>query len=120
MSQPIASYAATTQASSLTAAAGWVEASLLGSTGTAIAVLAVAAFGFAMLAGRLHLRRGMRIAIGAFILFGAPTIAAALTDGSLAWREGVLAPAAPPPPTFTPPSKPPTNSDPYAGASVPR
>lgn len=98
----------------------WIQSALLGSLATTVAVIAVAFVGFAMLAGRIDLRRGATIVIGCFILFGAPTIAAGLMranefSGGPAEVPVVLA-APPPPPTVVPPSTP---YDPYAGAAVP-
>lgn len=60
------------------AAAQWVNQIVLGPLGTSVAVIAVAWFGFALLAGRLTLRRGGLLALGCFVLFGAPGLARAL------------------------------------------
>jgi type IV secretory pathway VirB2 component (pilin) len=107
-------------------AIGWLDHVALGTLATCIAVIAIAAVGMLMLGGRLQVKRGVTAIIGCFILFGAPTIAAAL-QGTLAF---IAAPAtvsatpivqvAPPPmPVSPPPSMvPPPAEDPYAGASV--
>ena len=42
-----------------------------------LCVLAVAFVGMLMLTGRLALREGLRVALGCFILLGAPAIASA-------------------------------------------
>ncbi len=101
---------------------GWVQGAALGTAATVIAVLAVAAIGLLMLAGRLELRRGITVVIGCFILFGAPGIAAALTGlgGSDGAPQLPLVPD-PDPLSGSSPSAPPPPAayDPYAGASVP-
>jgi hypothetical protein len=105
------------------AAVQWVEGTLLGTLATSVAVICVAAVGLMMLSGRIDVRRAASIFLGCFILFGAPTIAAALH--ALAGGDGP-APAAsepayvPPPYVPPPPPPPPRNPDPYAGASVPQ
>ena len=105
----------------ITKAVSWIETTLLGSIATSIAILVVAILGFGMLWGRLDLRSAVRIALGAFILFGAPLIAYELTSSA---RNGEAAapdlaqqatiPAAPDVPKNAP------ANDPYAGASVPQ
>lgn len=57
------------------AAANWLEGTLLGSVATAIAVIAVACVGLAMLTGRTDVRRAAHVLFGCFIIFGASTIA---------------------------------------------
>lgn len=100
----------------------WVQGAVLGSTATILAVIAVTAIGLLMLSGRLELRRGITVTVGCFILFGASSIAAALTgltspDSSLVRQTGAESEQllghlqSPPSPS--------TAYDPYAGASVP-
>lgn len=106
--------------SSLIAAAGWVQGTLLGSVAVAVATVAVAGAGFMMLAGRIDIRRGIAIVIGVFLLLGSPVIASALFGlavGTTASEPSFVESPAPPPPPLPPP--PPVNADPYAGASVP-
>lgn len=67
------------EVSAVAAAAHWIENILLGSAATAIGVLAVAGIGFAMLQGRFPARRGMQVAVGLFILFGARVISSGLS-----------------------------------------
>lgn len=85
-----------------------------------IAILAVAGIGLAMLQGRVSVRSGLRVAIGCFILFGAPAIAQELM-GLVRRNAGPalieVQPASPP--LIAVPAPPPPNPDPYAGASVP-
>ena len=87
-------------------------------------MIAVAAVGLMGLSGRIEVRRAAAVVVGAFILFAAPAIAAALH--SLAAGGTAQAPVepafepppAPPPPPPPPPPRP-RNPDPYGGASVP-
>jgi type IV secretory pathway VirB2 component (pilin) len=72
-------------------AVGWIQALLLGSVATGVAVLAVAFVGFGMLAGRLDWRTGARVVLGIFILFGAPAIVQGLR--SAVSEDGGAAPA---------------------------
>lgn len=102
------------------AAAQWVDRMLVGPLGTSVAVIGVAWFGFALLAGRFSLKRGGLLVLGCFVLFGAPGIARALIGleqgGGAATApispEQITVP--PPPVAVTPPP-----FAPYAGASVP-
>jgi type IV secretory pathway VirB2 component (pilin) len=109
-------------ASVVTAAVLWLQAALLGTVATTIAVIAVSAIGFMMLAGRVNVRYGLTVILGCFILFGASTIVAGLM-ASLSGADRVArvdAPETPPPMVAPPPAPPPpANRDPYAGASVP-
>ncbi|WP_375380145.1 TrbC/VirB2 family protein [uncultured Sphingomonas sp.] len=103
-------------------AALWIQHVLLGSTATMVAILAIAAIGFLALSGQIELRRGATTIIGCFILFGAPSIAAAFVQMfvrvddrpplTAAKADAPTLPPAPPPP--------PRTYDPYAGASVER
>lgn len=116
------SLAAPTDGGSLAAAAHWLEALVQGPLAVTLAVLAVAATGLMMLAGRLPLRRGLAVTIGCFILFGAPAIARGIMNSAtvLSGSEGAAPPqpatAQPLPPPPPPPR--PAVSDPYAGASL--
>lgn len=80
------------------AAVGWIDGVLFGSLGTSIAVIAVAGFGFAMLQGRLSTRQGLRIVIGCFILFGAPSIARGIAGLGGSGREPIVIPTPAPVP----------------------
>lgn len=106
----------------LAAAVKWVEAGLLGPAATSVVILAVAMLGIAMLGGRIDLRAAGRVALGAFIMFGAPLIAYEISQ-ALRSREiaipdiaqrSTIAPA----PAAMPQNAP--VNDPYAGASVPQ
>lgn len=99
----------------------WVQGAALGSTATAIAVLAVAAVGLLMLSGRLELRRGITVVLGCFILFGAAGIAAVLTGSEDAPQSQILASDSSPLAQQMQNSPAPAAApyDPYAGASVP-
>lgn len=103
----------------LVAAVSWLQGTFLGTLATTVALIAVAAVGLMMLAGRVNLRYGLTVIAGSFILFGAPAIVAGIQS-----MAGAGAAAAPPPlPPTAPlpvlPPLPPANPDPYAGASVP-
>lgn len=52
----------------------WLQGTLLGTAATVVAVIAVAAVGFLMLAGRMNWRYGATVIVGCFILFGAASI----------------------------------------------
>jgi type IV secretion system protein VirB2 len=106
----------------ITAAVAWIESMLLGPAATSIAILAVAILGIGMLWGRFDLRAAGRVALGAFILFGAPLIAYQML-GTLRGSE-VAAPGVGQyrPPIAAAPQMP-RNApaqDPYAGAAVPQ
>ncbi|MEO5775045.1 MAG: TrbC/VirB2 family protein [Sphingomicrobium sp.] len=97
-------------------AMNWIQAVLLGTIATSIAVIAVASVGFMMFTGRIDWRRAVQVVIGCFIVFGASTVASGIQ---------ALAGGAGPPPVIPAPSvqtAPPSNApplDPYAGAAVP-
>lgn len=108
----------------ITAAVAWLQATLLGTVATTIAVIAVSTVGLMMLAGRVPVRRGLTVIGGCFVLFGAPLIAAGIQSSI---NGGGALPVAPARAELTgPPAPPPAepypvaNHDPYAGASVPR
>jgi type IV secretory pathway VirB2 component (pilin) len=60
--------------------ARWIEGVMLGEIALGMCIIAVAFVGTLMLTGRLPLRNGMRIAMGCFVLLGAPVIAAGLFE----------------------------------------
>jgi type IV secretory pathway VirB2 component (pilin) len=108
----------------LAAAVQWLDATLLGTIATTIAVIAVASIGFLLLSGRVDVRRTAQVILGCFILFGASSIAAGImravnADGSPA---EIQAPPLPPPnyPPATSQTRPAAAAyDPYAGAALP-
>ena len=103
----------------IVAAVWWLQATLLGTVATTVAVIAVSSVGLMMLTGRVNLRQGLTVVAGCFILFGASTIVAGI-QSSLSGSDLAAAPYAPPPSAPPPlPQAPPANSDPYAGAAVP-
>ncbi|WP_375339553.1 TrbC/VirB2 family protein [Sphingomonas fuzhouensis] len=96
----------------------WIERLTAGSFATAIATIAVAMAGLAVMAGRLRARRGLEIVLGIGMIFGAPSIErGVLAVPSSQPVEISLAPAATPI-TVRQPSI--AMYDPYAGASVPK
>jgi type IV secretory pathway VirB2 component (pilin) len=107
--------------SALVAVVQWIQGALLGSAANAVAVIAVAAIGFMMLRGRIDIRRGVTVIVGCFLLFGASSIAAAISGSVSDDPPSDLSVAVPsPPPLPKPrPTAVPSAYDPYAGASVP-
>ena len=93
----------------------WVEALLLGSVATSVAVIAVAVVGMLMLSGRIDRRRAGAVVAGCFLIFGASSIARGIAGTVSA------APAPDPEPIVRPPLAPPSpvvdGYDPYAGAA---
>lgn len=106
--------------SSFAAASDWVGGLVFGPTVVTLCVLAVALLGFAMLTGRLPVRRAGLVVLGCFVLLGAPTIVAGLPIDF--WMQA----ADGPPPVsansilYERPTLPPATYDPYAGASLRR
>ncbi|WP_443030416.1 TrbC/VirB2 family protein [Sphingomonas sp. ZT3P38] len=113
-------------ANPLTSAVQWLQATLLGTVATTIAVIAVASVGIMMLTGRVDLRRGATVIIGCFLLFGASSIAAGIRSAAEASFGTAIVERPPPigaaPPGFEDPPRPALDpaDDPYAGASVRR
>lgn len=111
--------------SAVAAAVQWIEATLLGTIATSIAVIAVGCVGLLLLSGRIDIRRGGQVVFGCFILFGASAVAAGIMR-VVASSEGspeAAAPASSPPPVYAAPAaKRPLQAvpyDPYAGAALP-
>jgi type IV secretory pathway VirB2 component (pilin) len=106
--------------SSVLVAAIWLlQATLLGTVATTVAIVAVASVGLMMLAGRVDVRYGLTVIAGSFILFGASSIVAGI-QASMAGPQLTAAPDPPPPLPAPPlPPPPPADHDPYAGASLP-
>ncbi len=103
--------------SSILTAVQWLQELVLGSLATTLAVIFTAWLGVAMLGGQIDYRRAIRLFLGMFILFGAPTISAGLRRAMLGAEEAtslVSKDAAPPLKHSSLPS-----FDPYAGAAVP-
>lgn len=93
---------------------------LFGGVALGLCVIAVAIIGLIMLSGRLPVRRGMQVAVGCFVLLGAPAIAASFTGF---WQETRSQQKALPAftrdePVETRTDLPPAQYDPYAGASL--
>lgn len=104
----------------LSSASGWVTAMLLGSAAISLCIVAVAIVGLMLMSGRLAIRDGVRVAVGCFVLLGAPVIASGLRsaadEAAPVGVEQVMTRA----PAATPPRIPPSDYDPYAGASLRR
>ena len=122
-SYPSGSLASPAGSNVIAAAVSWLQATLLGTVATTIAIIAVSSVGLMMLTGRVPVRQGLTVIGGCFILFGAPAIASGIQSS----LSGGDLPAAPvptqldgPPAPAPPEGYPVANQDPYAGASVPR
>jgi len=93
----------------------WLEHLLLGSIAVAIATLAVAATGIALLTGRIDRRRATVLVIGCFTVFGAASI-----EPGLIGLPGATEASSPQTPSSPPPAQRPQLTpgfDPYAGAA---
>ena len=84
---------AITQEGSLPAAVDWVEQLLLGSVGTAVAVLAIAILGCVMLWGRIRMGDALRTVLGCFLLFGAPVVGRSLLGMAQGTETTTISPA---------------------------
>ncbi len=71
-------YADPEGAGAIVGALHWIQGTLLGTTATVVAVIAVAFCGYMMLTGRLNWRHGATVIVGCFILFGATSIVAGI------------------------------------------
>lgn len=103
---------------SIVAAFNWLAGVATGSISTALAALAVAAVGIAMLQGRLPARKGATVVIGCFILFSSHAVSFGILDATSPDRfdnASMMVEA----PTYVAPAPTPVPYDPYAGASVP-
>ncbi len=108
-----------TGAQPLGEASAWLTGTLLGDLATGVCVIAIAVVGLMMMGGRLPVREGLRVVIGCFILLGAPTIAGGLMreDGA---NEGYTSLAIPESSSDPRGELPPSDYNPYAGASLRR
>jgi len=112
-------------ASAISSAVKWLEATVLGSVATTIAIIAIASIGFLMLTGRIDLRRAATVILGCFIVFGASWIAAGIQAAGDRAAGSASAPAAETTQPYSPPVPPPDYPqapvqphDPYAGAAI--
>ena len=84
-----------------------------------IGTLAVALLGITMLSGRLRVLRSFRVALGCFVLFGAPAIASTFFSLLQVRESQPVTLSANSSPLATPrEALPPASQDPYAGASL--
>lgn len=104
-------------AAPIAASASWLTGTLLGTVAITLCVIAVAIVGLIMLTGRFAVRDGARVVLGIFILLGAPVIAGAFVVTAHSWAAGSPADLAIPRGPL-PRDLPPSNYDPYAGASL--
>lgn len=102
-------------------ASRWIDGILLGSIATSLAVIAVALLGFAMLIGRVSVRRALSVLLGCFLIFGARGIAEGLQSLSVSGPSPPLA-TSPAPLVYPNVSKTRDNNsnafNPYAGAAI--
>lgn len=105
-------------ASIVGAAGGWMTDTLGGPFAVALCVLAVAFVGLLLMSGRLAVREALRVALGCFVLIGAPAIAAGLLGAADDVNGPVSREAAKVYQSPSPPALPPASYDPYAGASL--
>lgn len=113
---------------SLERVSAWLIEILSGSLAVSVAIIAVASLGLLLLSGRLDIRRGLRVVLGCFLVFGAASIARALLGASQSLVEEravampvfvpVIAEPNPLPNQPSPQSSSPSPFDPYAGAAV--
>jgi len=98
--------------------ATWLNGMLLGTVATTLCIIAIAFVGFMLMSGRIAVREAIRVALGCFILLGAPAIALGLQtlagDAAQSSMKGVPSVSTVPPVQNLPPA----NYDPYAGASL--
>jgi type IV secretory pathway VirB2 component (pilin) len=104
--------------SAILEAARWLEQLLTGSVGTTVATIVIAIAGIVMMQGHLAPRRAVTVILGAFILFGAPAIAAGIVAAAKGQRARSDRAVSVTPPPALPGAAP--QFDPYAGASTPR
>jgi type IV secretory pathway VirB2 component (pilin) len=105
-------------AGSIADASAFVGTILSDTFATGLATIALVGVGFAMMSGRLDVRRGAAVIVGCFMMIGAPAIARGIL--------GLGSTAAVPPPAMEGASAPPAleakevqkAADPYAGASL--
>lgn len=98
--------------------AQWIERLMLGDVAMGFCVIAVAVIGAVMLGGRLPVREGLRIALGLFVVLGAPVIAGGFAGGFGEHLENYSLQPAKMDGGNVRPDMPPADYDPYAGASL--
>jgi type IV secretory pathway VirB2 component (pilin) len=104
-------------------AANLISDFIFGPLATAIAVIAIASVGLAMLSGRVDIRRGLSVLFGCFLIFGARGIADGLRSSAISESQQSISAVSPPPNYPMPPPTSANNAnafDPYAGAEVMR
>lgn len=102
----------------LPTASDWLTGTLFGSLAVSLCVMAVAVVGLLLMTGRLAVRDGLQVALGCFVLLGAPVIAAGLRSAAEQATQPVTLQAPVVTPSTAAPPLPPSNYDPYAGASL--
>lgn len=118
MTAPVVSLFGAPTDDPLEAAISWLAGLFSGEFAITLCVIAVALGGLLLMSGRVAIRQMVGVALGCFILLGAPLIAtglraAAAPASASARPEFVQA-------GISPAALPPANYDPYAGASLRR
>ena len=100
----------------------WTQGMLGGSLATSLCVVAIAILGVLLLTGRLQVQRSLEVVLGCFLLLGAGLLATQLQQlaGGVAGEQGTGGEQIIVPQTSAAQPPPPTNYDPYAGASLRR
>ena len=98
--------------------ANWLTTVLLDELAIALCIIAVAIIGLLLMTGRLAIRRGAMVALGCFIVLGAPILASAFVNVAETGRTSDGYRSAPPVTGEPVRSLPPAGYDPYAGASM--
>lgn len=108
-----------TASPALEGSVNWLSDLMTGSIAVTLCVIAVAFVGFAMLTGRMPIRRGLLTAIGAFVLLAAPIVASGLAQIWQSQSSVVYAPDIDADSNMKPRDElDPSSYDPYAGASL--
>lgn len=102
----------------LQAGSDWIGGTLFGSLAVGLCVIAVAIVGLMLMSGRTAVREGARVVLGCFVLLGAPVIAAELRGFAAEAEPSPTVEASTTRASLPTPVLPPSNYDPYAGASL--
>ena len=98
--------------------ANWLTTVVLGELAIALCIIAVAIIGLLLMSGRLAIRRGALVALGCFIVLGAPILASAFVNVAETGRTSDGYRSASPVKREPARNLPPSSYDPYAGASM--
>lgn len=106
----------------LAGGSGWITGLVGGSLAVSLCVIAAALLGMLMLTGRLHVRRGLQVVLGCFVLLGSSALAGGLTDlagnGTEAGPHVIVLPSPAATLLLAPMGDRNNPFDPYSGASL--